>query len=320
MQLGNYLGAVRNWVSMQDGYEAYYCVVDLHSITIEAPEPALLRQRTRIVAAQLLAAGLDPERCTLFVQSHRPEHTQLSWVLECITGFGEASRMTQFKDKSAKSGVDRQGVGLFTYPILQAADILLYQANYVPVGEDQRQHLELTRDLAQRFNAKYGQTFIVPDAFIGTSAAKILDLQDPSAKMSKSRPDAGTIYLADDPAAITRKIKRAVTDADGDIRYDPETKPGLSNLLAIHAELTGTTPAKVEAEFAGQGYGQLKAAVADSVVAFAQPFASRTRELLEDPAELDRILARGAEQARALAGPTLADTYDKVGFLAPEVG
>jgi tryptophanyl-tRNA synthetase len=320
MQLGNYLGAVRNWVSMQDGYEAYYCVVDLHSITIEAPEPALLRQRTRIVAAQLLAAGLDPERCTLFVQSHRPEHTQLSWVLECITGFGEASRMTQFKDKSAKSGVDRQGVGLFTYPILQAADILLYQANYVPVGEDQRQHLELTRDLAQRFNAKYGQTFIVPDAFIGTSAAKILDLQDPSAKMSKSRPDAGTIYLADDPAAITRKIKRAVTDADGDIRYDPETKPGLSNLLAIHAELTGTTPAKVEAEFAGQGYGQLKAAVADSVVAFAQPFASRTRELLEDPAELDRILARGAEQARALAGPTLADTYDKVGFLAPAVG
>ncbi|MDQ1716842.1 MAG: tryptophanyl-tRNA synthetase [Pseudonocardiales bacterium] len=320
MQLGNYLGAVRNWVSMQDGYEAYYCVVDLHSITIEAPEPALLRQRTRIVAAQLLAAGLDPERCTLFVQSHRPEHTQLSWVLECITGFGEANRMTQFKDKSAKSGVDRQGVGLFTYPILQAADILLYQANYVPVGEDQRQHLELTRDLAQRFNAKYGQTFTVPDAFIGTSAAKILDLQDPSAKMSKSRPDAGTIYLADDPAAITRKIKRAVTDADGDIRYDPETKPGLSNLLAIHAAMTGTTPAKVEAGFAGQGYGQLKAAVADSVVAFAQPFASRTRELLEDPAELDRILARGAERARELAGPTLADTYDKVGFLAPAVG
>jgi tryptophanyl-tRNA synthetase len=256
----------------------------------------------------------------LFVQSHRPEHTQLSWVLECITGFGEASRMTQFKDKSAKSGVDRQGVGLFTYPILQAADILLYQANYVPVGEDQRQHLELTRDLAQRFNAKYGQTFTVPDAFIGTSAAKILDLQDPSAKMSKSRPDAGTIYLADDPAAIARKIKRAVTDADGDIRYDPETKPGLSNLLAIHAAMTDTTPAKVEAEFAGQGYGQLKAAVADSVVAFAQPFASRTRELLEDPAELDRILARGAERARALAGPTLADTYDKVGFLAPAVG
>ncbi|MGX7680935.1 tryptophan--tRNA ligase [Jatrophihabitans sp. DSM 45814] len=320
MQLGNYLGAVRNWVSMQDGYEAFYCVVDLHSITIEAPEPAVLRQRTRIVAAQLLAAGLDPDRCTLFVQSHRPEHTQLSWVLECMTGFGEANRMTQFKDKSAKSGIDRQGVGLFTYPILQAADILLYQANYVPVGEDQRQHLELTRNLAQRFNAKYGAAFTVPDAFIPKSAAKILDLTDPTAKMSKSRPDAGTIYLADSPAAITKKIKRAVTDTDNEIRYDPEKKPGLSNLLAIHAAMTDRAPEDVEAEFAGQGYGNLKVAVAESVVAFATPFAARTQELLADPAELDRILARGAERAHALAGPTLADAYDKVGFLAPAVG
>lgn len=320
MQLGNYLGAVRNWVNMQDGYDAYYCVVDLHAITIDPPEPDALRQRTRIVAAQLLAAGLEEDRCALFVQSHLPEHPQLSWVLECLTGFGEASRMTQFKDKSAKSGADRQGVGLFTYPILQAADILLYQANQVPIGEDQRQHLELTRNLAQRFNAKYGQTFVVPDAFIPKAAAKILDLQEPTAKMSKSRPDAGTIYLSDDPAAITKKIKRAVTDTDNEIRFDPETKPGLSNLLAIHAAFTDASVDSVVDDFAGQGYGALKEAVAQSVVAFAQPFAQRTRELLDDPGELDRILARGAERARKVAGATVADAYAKVGFLLPAVG
>ncbi|MDQ2836657.1 MAG: tryptophan--tRNA ligase [Actinomycetota bacterium] len=320
MQLGNYLGAVRNWVSMQDGYDAYYCVVDLHAITLDPPEPEALRQRTRIVTAQLLAAGLEEDRCALFVQSHLPEHPQLSWVLECLTGFGEASRMTQFKDKSAKSGADRQGVGLFTYPILQAADILLYQAHQVPIGEDQRQHLELTRNLAQRFNAKYGDTFVVPEAFIGKAAAKILDLADPTAKMSKSRPDAGTVYLSDDAALITKKIKRAVTDTDNEIRYDPEAKPGLSNLLAIHAAFTDASVESVEKDFAGQGYGALKSAVAESVVAFAQPFAQRTRQLLEDPAELDRILARGAEKARLVAGPTVADAYAKVGFLRPALG
>jgi tryptophanyl-tRNA synthetase len=320
MQLGNYLGAVQNWVAMQQDYEAYYCVVDLHAITLDPPEPAALRQRTRIVAAQLLAAGLQEDRCALFVQSHLPEHPQLSWVLECLTGFGEASRMTQFKDKSGKSGADRQGVGLFTYPILQAADILLYQAHQVPIGEDQRQHLELTRNLAQRFNARYGQTFVVPEAYIGRSAAKILDLQDPAAKMSKSRPDAGTVYLSDDAAVITKKIKRAVTDTDNEIRYDPEAKPGLSNLLAIHAAFTASDPVSVATEFSGQGYGALKAAVADSVVAFAQPFAARTRQLLDDPGELDRILARGAEKARAVAGPTLSDAYSKIGFLRPAVG
>ncbi|MDQ1739865.1 MAG: tryptophanyl-tRNA synthetase [Pseudonocardiales bacterium] len=319
MQLGNYLGAVRNWVQMQDGFDAYYCVVDLHAITLDPPEPAALRQRTRIVAAQLLAAGLDPDRCALFVQSHVPEHPQLSWVLECLTGFGEASRMTQFKDKSAKAGADRQGVGLFTYPILQAADILLYQADQVPIGEDQRQHLELTRNLAQRFNARYGRTFVVPEAYIPKGAAKILDLQDPTAKMSKSRPEAGTIYLADEPAVITRKLRRAVTDNDGEIRYDPEHKPGLSNLLAIHAAFTDAEVDSVAKEFSGQGYGALKNAVAESVIAFAQPFAARSRELLEDPAELDRILARGAERARALASVTVADAYAKVGFL-PAVG
>jgi tryptophanyl-tRNA synthetase len=320
MQLGNYLGAVRNWVQMQDGFDAYYCVVDLHAITLDPPEPAALRQRTRIVAAQLLAAGLDPDRCALFVQSHVPEHPQLSWVLECLTGFGEASRMTQFKDKSAKAGADRQGVGLFTYPILQAADILLYQAHQVPIGEDQRQHLELTRNLAQRFNTRYGQTFVVPEAFIPKSAAKILDLQDPSAKMSKSRPEAGTIYLSDAPAVITKKLRRAVTDNDGEIRYDPESKPGLSNLLAIHAAFTGSKVEAVEEEFSGQGYGALKNAVAESVIAFAQPFAARSSELLQDPAELDRILAKGAERARARASVTVADAYAKVGFLPAAVG
>jgi len=320
MQLGNYLGAVQNWVQMQDGFDAYYCVVDLHAITLEPPEPDVLRQRTRIVAAQLLAAGLDPDRCALFVQSHLPEHPQLSWVLECLTGFGEASRMTQFKDKSARAGADRQGVGLFTYPILQAADILLYQADQVPIGEDQRQHLELTRNLAQRFNARYGETFVVPEAYIPTSAAKILDLTDPTAKMSKSRPDAGTIYLSDPASVITRKIKRAVTDTDGEIRYDPEHKPGLSNLLAIHAALTGAGVEAVAKEFSGQGYGALKGAVAEAVVAFAEPFAARSQELLGDPAELDRILARGAERARAVAAPTVADAYAKVGFLPAAVG
>ncbi len=320
MQLGNYLGAVRNWVAMQDGYDAYYCVVDLHAITLDPPEPAALRQRTRIVAAQLLAAGLDPDRCALFVQSHLPEHPQLCWVLECLTGFGEAGRMTQFKDKSAKSGADRQGVGLFTYPILQAADILLYQAQQVPIGEDQRQHLELTRNLAQRFNAKYGTAFVVPEAFIPKAAAKVLDLQDPTAKMSKSRPDAGTVYLSDDPSVITKKLKRAVTDLDNEIRYDPEHKPGVSNLLTIRAAFTDSTVSDVEKEFAGQGYGTLKTAVAETVVDFAQPFARRTAELLDDPAELDRILARGAERARAVASATVADVYAKVGFLPPVVG
>jgi tryptophanyl-tRNA synthetase len=320
MQLGNYLGAVKNWVSMQDGYDAYYCVVDLHAITLDPPEPEALRQRTRIVAAQLLAAGLDPDRCALFVQSHLPEHPQLSWILECLTGFGEASRMTQFKDKSAKSGADRQGVGLFTYPILQAADILLYQADQVPIGEDQRQHLELTRNLAQRFNARYGETFVVPEAYIPKAAAKILDLQDPSAKMSKSRPDAGTIYLSDEPAVITKKIKRAVTDTDNEIRFDPEATPGLSNLIAILAAFTDSDPDSVVKEYAGQGYGTLKTATAEAVVAFAEPFAARTRQLLDDPAELDRILAKGAERARATAGPTVADAYSKIGFLRPVVG
>jgi tryptophanyl-tRNA synthetase len=314
--LGNYLGAVRQWVDMQDTHEAFYCVVDLHSITVDPPAPDVLRQRTRTAAAQLLAAGLDPARCAIFVQSHVPEHTQLSWVLECLTGFGEAGRMTQFKDKSSRGDGEHYSVGLFTYPVLMAADILLYQADSVPVGEDQRQHLELTRDLAQRFNTRYGKAFVVPEPFIPKATAKILDLQDPSSKMSKSLPEAGTIDLLDDPKVLVKKIKRAVTDTETEVRYDPAAKPGVSNLLAILAAVTDRTPEQVAGDFTGGGYGALKVAVADAVVAFTEPFAKRTQELLSDPAELDSILAAGSQRARSVAAATVVDVYDKVGFLA----
>ncbi len=315
--LGNYLGALRQWVALQDTNDAFYCVVDLHAITLAPPSPQELRHRTRVAAAQLLAAGLDPARCTLFVQSQVPEHTQLSWVLECLTGFGEASRMTQFKDKSSRDGNEHHSVGLFTYPVLQAADILLYQADAVPVGEDQRQHLELTRNLAQRFNSRYGPTFTVPAAFIPKATAKILDLQDPTSKMSKSLADAGTVNLLDEPSVLAKKIKRAVTDAGTDIRFAPDEKPGVSNLLTILAAVTDSDVHDVASDFAGQGYGALKTAVADAVVAFAEPFAKRTYALLDDPAELDRILATGSLRARAVASVTLAEAYDHVGFLSP---
>ncbi len=313
--LGNYVGAIKQWVNLQDSHEAYYCVVDLHALTLEPPAPEDLRRRTRTAAAQLLAAGLDPKRCSLFVQSHMPQHPRLAWVLECLTGFGDASRMTQFKDKSTRPGAEHYSVGLFTYPVLQAADILLYQADHVPVGEDQRQHLELTRNLAQRFNSRYGETFTVPEAFVPGRMAKVLDLQNPSAKMSKSLGDAGTVNLLDAPSAIVKKIKRAVTDTGSEVRYDPQAKPGVSNLLAILGAVTDRPISAVEGDFVGQGYGALKVAVADAVVAFAEPFARRTRELLEDPAELDRLLAGGADRAGALASVTLRTAYDRVGFL-----
>ena len=315
--IGNYIGAVRQWVAMQDTHEVFYFLADLHALTVDPPKPAELLERSRLAAAQLLAAGVDPERSAVFLQSHIAGHTQLSWVLECFTGFGEAGRMTQFKDKAARGGGDRVSVGLFTYPVLQAADILIYQADYVPVGEDQRQHIELTRDLAQRFNARYGETFVVPDSYIVKEAAKILDLQDPSAKMSKSLPDAGTLNLLDEPAVLVRKIKRAVTDAETEIRFDLERKPGVSNLLIILGAVTDTPVAALETEFAGQGYGALKSAVADAVVAFLEPFGKRVHELMADPAELDRILARGVEKAGPVAAATVADVYERVGFLPP---
>ncbi|MCX6465889.1 MAG: tryptophan--tRNA ligase, partial [Pseudonocardiales bacterium] len=274
--------------------------------------------RTRNGVAQLLALGLDPDRCTVFVQSHVPEHSQLGWILGCLTGFGEAGRMTQFKDKSSKQGSDRATVGLFTYPILQAADILLYQADRVPVGEDQRQHVELTRDLAQRFNSRFGKALTVPEPYILGGTAKIFDLQDPTAKMSKSSSSpAGIVNLLDDPKVSAKKIRSAVTDAEREIRYDPAAKPGVSNLLTIHSTLSGRTIAELEADYAGRGYGDLKKDLAEIVADFTAPLAERVQAYLDDPAELDRVLSRGATRAREVAGATLADVHDKIGFLPP---
>ncbi|MEU2065620.1 tryptophan--tRNA ligase [Streptomyces anulatus] len=313
--LGNYLGAVRQWVALQESHDAFYMVVDLHAITVPQ-DPAELRANTRLAVAQLLAAGLDPERCTLFVQSHVPEHAQLGWVMNCLTGFGEASRMTQFKDKSAKQGADRATVGLFTYPVLQVADILLYQANQVPVGEDQRQHIELTRDLAERFNGRYGQTFTVPAPYILKETAKIFDLQDPAVKMSKSASTPkGLINLLDDPKATAKKVKSAVTDTDTVIRFDAEKKPGVSNLLSILSTLSGSPVEDLERSYEGKGYGALKTDLAEAMVEFVTPFRARTQQYLDDPETLDAILAKGAEKARAVAAETLAQTYDRMGLL-----
>jgi tryptophanyl-tRNA synthetase len=315
--LGNYLGAVRQWVAMQDTHDAFYCVVDLHAITVPQ-EPALLRRRTRIAAAQMFAAGLDPARCTVFVQSHVAEHTELAWVLSCLTGFGEASRMTQFKDKSAKGGAEQASVGLFTYPILQAADILLYQADQVPVGEDQRQHLELTRDLAQRFNHRFGAAFTVPGPYILPGVAKINDLQDPVAKMSKSSSSPqGIVDVLDEPDVIRRKIARAVTDTGSEIRADESAKPGITNLLRIYSALAGVPVAEVEARYAGSGYGAFKRELAELVVSSLAPIRERTEKMLADEAELDRLLAEGASRASAVAGQTMTQVRDRIGLLLP---
>jgi tryptophanyl-tRNA synthetase len=315
--LGNYLGAVRQWVALQDDHDAFYFVPDLHAITTPH-DPATLAMRTRNGVAQLLALGLDPERCTVFVQSHVPEHAQLEWVLGCLTGFGEASRMTQFKDKSARQQAERATVGLFTYPILQAADILLYHADRVPVGEDQRQHVELTRDLAQRFNSRFGRTLTVPEPYILAGTAKIQDLQDPTAKMSKSGSSpAGIVNLLDDPKVSAKKIRSAVTDAEREIRFDPEAKAGVSNLLTIYAALTGRKVSEIETDYAGKGYGDLKKDLGEIVAEFTTPLAERVRTYLDDPAELDRVLAAGATRAREVAGATLAAVHDRIGFLPP---
>lgn len=313
-QLGNYLGALRQWVQMQHDNDAYYVVVDQHAITVDH-DPALLRQRTLVSFAQLLAIGLDPEICTIFVQSHVPEHSQLAWVMECQTGFGEASRMTQFKDKSQKGGADRSTVGLFTYPILQAADILIYQADEVPVGEDQRQHLELTRDLAQRFNATFGDTLTVPKGMYVKDTAKIVDLQDPTSKMSKSSAP-GCVFLLDDDKTLTKKIKSAVTDSEREIRFDPENKAGISNLLTIQQALTGKSIELLVQEYGGRGYGDLKGDTAEIVVEFVRPIRDVVSEYMTDPAELQRLMAVGAHKARATARKTLGDVYDAIGFVS----
>jgi tryptophanyl-tRNA synthetase len=315
--LGNYLGAIRQWIDLQAGYETFYFVADLHAITVEQ-DPEKLRRRTRLAAAQMLALGVDPDRSAVFVQSHVPEHTQLCWVLECLTGFGVASRMTQFKDKSAKQGGDRVGVALFTYPILQAADILLYQADQVPVGEDQRQHIELTRDLATRFNARYGPTFTVPAAHIVKGAEKIYDLAEPTAKMSKSASSpAGVVDLLDEPKVSAKKIRSAVTDTGREIHYDPATKPGISNLLVIYAALSGRSVEELVGAYAGQGYGTLKSDVAQAIADFVTPLRQAVAGYTDDPAELDKLLARGAERAREVAAETVRAVYDRVGFLPP---
>ncbi|MBY4574188.1 tryptophan--tRNA ligase [Gordonia paraffinivorans] len=316
--LGNYLGAVRQWVALQEDFEAYYFIPDMHAITVPH-DPKTLAERTRRSVAQLLAVGVDPERSTIYVQSHIPEIAELTWVLQCITGFGEASRMTQFKDKSAKQGVDAAGVGLFTYPILMAADILAFQVDRVPVGEDQRQHLELTRDLAQRFNSRFGKTFKIPQAHIVKEFAKIYDLQNPTAKMSKSaETDKGLINLLDEPKKSAKKIRSAVTDTDTEIRFDPENKPGVSNLLTIQSALSGTPIDVLVDKYQGKGYGDLKVDTADVLTEFVTPLRGRVAEYMDDPAELDAILARGAERARTVASATLRSVYDKVGFLPPK--
>jgi tryptophanyl-tRNA synthetase len=313
--LGNYLGAVRQWVQMQETHDAVYCVVDLHALTLPW-DPAQLRRRTRVAAAQLFAAGLDPERSIVFVQSHVPEHAELTWVLDCLTGFGEASRMTQFKDKAAKGGAAQASVGLFNYPVLQAADILLYRTDQVPVGEDQRQHLELSRDLAVRFNHRFGPTFTVPAAYILPGVAKITDLQDPAAKMSKSSSSPqGIVDILDEPDVIRRKISRAVTDTGSGIQADETNKPGITNLLRIYSALAGEPVAGLESRYASAGYGAFKKDLAEVVVDALAPVRERTEKMLADEATLDRLLAQGAQRARPLARQTMTVVNDRVGFM-----
>lgn len=315
LHLGNYVGALVNWVKTQEVYDSYFFIPDMHGITVPH-DPAALRERTRNTAAQFIAGGIDPERSTLFVQSHVPEHAQLAWVLTCITGMGEASRMTQFKDKSAKQGAETSSVGLLSYPMLMAADILLYQPHGVPVGDDQKQHVELTRNLAQRFNHRFGETFRVPEPFIPGVGARIYDLQDPTAKMSKSASSPnGLINLNDTDKQIAKKIKSAVTDDGSEIRFDRESKPGVSNLLNIYSALTDKSIADLEGEYQGKMYGHLKVDLAEVVVAAIGPVRDRLEELLKDPAQLDALLAQGAAKARDTAAATLADVYEKVGFL-----
>jgi len=315
LQIGNYIGALLQWKKMQADFDAVFCVVDLHAITV-AQDPASLREQTRRTAAQYIAAGIDPSASTLFVQSHVPAHAQLAWVLNTITGFGEASRMTQFKDKSTRHGADATTLGLFAYPTLMAADILLYDAVAVPVGDDQKQHVELTRDLANRFNSRFGETLTVPEPIIMSESARIYDLQNPTAKMSKSAAsDAGVVWLLDEPTKTAKKIKSAVTDDDREVRFDREQKPGVSNLLTIMSAFTERDVPSLEEEFAGRGYGDLKGAVADAVIATFGPVRERALELLDDPAELDRMLAANADRANELAEATLARVYDRVGFL-----
>jgi len=315
LQIGNYIGALLQWRKLQDEYDAFFSVVDLHALT-QPGDPAERREKTRRTAAQYIAAGIEPSRSTLYVQSHVPAHAELQWVLSTLTGFGEAGRMTQFKDKSARYGADATNVGLFTYPVLMAADILLYQTDVVPVGDDQKQHIELTRDLAERFNQRFGETFTMPKPMIQRETARIYDLQNPTSKMSKSaESDAGVLWMLDEPKASAKKIMRAVTDSEGSVRFDRDAKPGVSNLLVIYSALTGREITAIEDEYAGRGYGDFKKGLAEVVVNEFEPVRERALELIADPAELDRVLATNAERAASVAEKTLADVYDRIGLL-----
>lgn len=314
LHLGNYIGALQQWRRLQDDHDAFFSIVDLHAITVPQ-DPQVLREQVRTLAAQYIAGGIDPDRSCLYVQSHVAAHAQLAWLLSTITGFGEASRMTQFKDKTARGGQEAASVGLFTYPILMAADILLYDAEIVPVGDDQKQHVELTRDLAERFNKRFGATFTIPKPRILADGARIYDLQNPQSKMSKSADnDKGIVWLLDEPAKTAKKIRSAVTDTDGAIRADRARKPGVTNLLDIMSAVTGTSVTDLEEHFDGQGYGVFKTEVADAVVAALAPVRERTLELLADPAELDRLLAVNADRARAVADATLTRALEAMGL------
>ena len=313
LTLGSYMGAIKNWVALQDEYDCLYCIVDMHAITVRQV-PADLRRRSLEQLAQYIACGLDPEKNIMFIQSHVPQHAELAWVLGCYTQFGELSRMTQFKQKSQQHAYNITA-GLFTYPVLMAADILLYQADLVPVGEDQKQHVELCRDIATRFNYSFSDTFTLPEPFIPKMGARIMSLCNPENKMSKSDPD-GCVYLMDKPEDIMRKFKRAVTDCETEVRYDREKKPGITNLLTIYCAATGKTMEDAQAEFCGQGYGVFKPAVGEAVVELLRPVREEALRLLGDKAYLEGIYKQGAERAGALANKTLRKVYKKVGFVA----
>jgi tryptophanyl-tRNA synthetase len=311
LHLGNYLGALKNWAALQDEYESFFCIVNLHAVTLPQ-NPETLRQKTLDLARIYLAAGINPEKSTIFIQSDVSEHAELAWILSCVTRMGELERMTQFKDKG-KGNAERAGVGLFTYPVLMAADILLYQTHLVPVGQDQKQHLELSRDLAERFNRDYGAAFVVPEPFIPPVGARIQSLQEPEKKMSKSDENAaGAIFLLDDADAITKKIKRAVTDSGTEIKFD-ESRPAINNLLTIYRLMTDKTPEECEANFAGKGYGHFKTELAEAVVEFLKPFQERVKEYSDE--DLKAILKSGAEKARPIARQTLSDVYEKMGIV-----
>lgn len=314
LTLGNYLGAINNWVQMQEEYDCYYMIANLHSLTVRN-DPETLRNNTLKVLAMYVAAGLDPEKNTIFIQSQVKEHAELGWILDCYTYMGELSRMTQFKDKAAKHA-DNINAGLFTYPALMAADILLYQANLVPVGQDQQQHLEITRDIAERFNKLYGKTFTIPEGYYGKASAKIMGLQDPTAKMSKSATNPNdVILLEDEPDVIIKKFKKAVTDSENKVRFDPENKPGVSNLMQIYSSITGLKMEEIEKEFENSGYGNFKTKLAETVVATLEPIQKRYKELLENKEYLEKIYTEGANRARKLASKTLDEVKERIGIL-----